>query len=367
MPNVMFRGLVKKFGPVRVIENLDLSIDDGDFLVLLGPSGCGKTTLLNMLAGLVEADEGEILIGDKDVTHLDPKDRGLAMVFQSYALYPTKTARGNLRFGLSALKISNQESERRITWAARLLQIEHLLDRKPAQLSGGQRQRVAIGRALVKQVGVCLFDEPLSNLDAKLRSEMRVEIKKLHNQLRNTVVYVTHDQVEAMTMATRIAVMNRGVIQQVGTPDEIYDTPANVFVADFVGSPAMNLLDCAIERQNGAHFAVDAGNDVAIDLSRYRWSAPAKDQGRVKVGFRAEHFSLDAGKAPAETVLFDRPVEYIEKFGPDAFAFLSLPTQKIAVRFDGRDADAYRDSRSLRAFLPLDKLNVFDVETGKRL
>ena len=367
MPTVTFRGLVKKFGPVKVIENLDLSIDDGDFLVLLGPSGCGKTTLLNMLAGLVEADEGEILIGDKDVTHLEPKDRGLAMVFQSYALYPTKSVRGNLRFGLSSRNISREEMDRRIAWAAKLLQIEHLLDRKPAQLSGGQRQRVAIGRAIVKQVGVCLFDEPLSNLDAKLRTEMRVEIKRLHNQLRNTVVYVTHDQVEAMTMATRIAVMNRGVIQQIGAPDEIYDAPANIFVADFVGSPPMNLLECTIERRDGALVAVDAANDIAIDLGRYHWMTRAKDDGRVKVGFRAEHFSTERRNGAAEAVEFDRPVEYFEKFGPDAFAFLSLSTQTIAVRLDSRDVGAYRGGRNLTAFLPLDKLNVFDVDTGKRL
>jgi multiple sugar transport system ATP-binding protein len=367
MPKVAFNGVVKKFGHVKVIENLDLAIEDSDFLVLLGPSGCGKTTLLNMLAGLVDVDGGEIVIGDRDVTHLDPKDRGLAMVFQSYALYPTKSVRGNLKFGLSARRVSAAEIERRIAWAAKLLQIEHLLDRKPSQLSGGQRQRVAIGRALVKQVDVCLFDEPLSNLDAKLRTEMRIEIKKLHNQLRNTVVYVTHDQVEAMTMATRIAVMNRGVIQQVGTPDEIYDTPANLFVADFVGSPAMNMLDCVIERRNGSLFAVDAENAVTIDLKHYRWANAAREQAQVKIGFRAEHFFTGERGDTGDAVQFDRPVGYFEKFGPDAFAFLSLPSRTIAVRIDGRDADRYRGSPTLPAFLPLDKLNVFDAKTGKRL
>src|SRR5882724_11542364 len=189
MPNVAFNGIVKKFGQVKVIENLDLAIDDGDFLVLLGPSGCGKTTLRNMLAGLIDVDDGEIRIGDRDVTHLDPKDRGLAMVFQSYALYPTKSVRGNLKFGLSAQKLDRAEIERRVAWAAQLLRIDELLDRRPAQLSGGQRQRVAIGRALVKNVDVFLFDEPLSNLDAKLRTEMRLEIKKLHHDLKKTVVY----------------------------------------------------------------------------------------------------------------------------------------------------------------------------------
>ncbi len=218
MPRVSFERILKTYGSVAVLKDLDLAVDHGDFLVLLGPSGCGKTTLLNMLAGLQDVTEGRILIGDRDVTDLDPKDRGLAMVFQSYALYPTKTVRGNLRFGLASARLASEEVDRRVNWAAKLLQIEPLLDRKPAQLSGGQRQRVAIGRALVKHADVLLFDEPLSNLDAKLRTEMRLEIKRLHEELNPTVVYVTHDQIEAMTMATRIAVMNHGVIQQFGTP-----------------------------------------------------------------------------------------------------------------------------------------------------
>ena len=243
MSTVEFRDIVKRYGALTILERLNLKVEDGEFLVLLGPSGCGKTTLLNLLAGLLEINDGAILIDGRDVSDLDPKDRGLAMVFQSYALYPTKTVRGNLKFGLSARRLSGAEIESRIAWAAKLLQIEHLLDRKPAQLSGGQRQRVAIGRALVKQVGLFLFDEPLSNLDAKLRTEMRLEIKKLHTQLKSTIVYVTHDQIEAMTMATKIAVMDKGVIQQLGSPDEIYDLPENVFVADFVGAPSMNMVD----------------------------------------------------------------------------------------------------------------------------
>ena len=213
------------------------------------------------------------------------------MVFQSYALYPTKTVRGNLKFGLSARRLSSAEIERRIAWAAKLLQIDHLLDRKPSQLSGGQRQRVAIGRALVKQVGLFLFDEPLSNLDAKLRTEMRLEIKKLHNQLKSTVVYVTHDQIEAMTMATKIAVMNKGVIQQVGTPDEIYDQPENVFVADFVGSPSMNMLDAVVRRQNGAAARRRAGNRTSASTSPPTTGGRRPRTARtVKVGFRSGAF-----------------------------------------------------------------------------
>jgi multiple sugar transport system ATP-binding protein len=218
MPTVQFRNVLKRYGDQTLIENLNLDIADGEFVVLLGPSGCGKTTLLNILAGLLDVDGGQISINGRDVTDLDPKDRGLAMVF--LCAVPDKDCAGNLVFGLSGRRLSGEEIARRVEWAAKLLQIDQLLDRKPAQLSGGQRQRVAIGRALVKQVGVCLFDEPLSNLDAKLRTEMRVEIKKLHGQLRNTVVYVTHDQIEAMTMATRIAVMDKGVIQQAATPDD---------------------------------------------------------------------------------------------------------------------------------------------------
>src|SRR5690606_26226214 len=239
-------------------------------------------------AGLLDVTAGRITIGGRDVTDLDPKDRGLAMVFQSYALYPTKTVAGNLRFGLSAQKLDRAEIERRIAWAAKLLQIEPLLDRKPAQLSGGQRQRVAIGRALVKNAQVFLFDEPLSNLDAKLRTEMRLEIKKLHDELKSTVVYVTHDQIEAMTMATQITVMNGGVIQQFGTPDEIYGRPRNLFVAGFIGSPAMNLRPGTLSVEGG-RVAVDI-EDHQLELSAYPFEARA-DHGRpVVVGLRPEHF-----------------------------------------------------------------------------
>jgi multiple sugar transport system ATP-binding protein len=367
MPSIAFNNIVKKFGALTVIENLNLSIGDGDFLVLLGPSGCGKTTLLNLLAGLLEIDGGEILIGERDVSYLDPKDRGLAMVFQSYALYPTKTVRGNMNFGLSSRGLNKAEAEQRIAWASKLLQIEHLLDRKPSQLSGGQRQRVAIGRALVKQYGVCLFDEPLSNLDAKLRNEMRIEIKKLHNQLKNTVVYVTHDQVEAMTMATKIAVMNKGVIQQFGTPDEIYNEPANLFVADFVGSPAMNVLDCTVKNNGSGLVAIDNKGNAEISLAHYKWKGKATDGGPVKVGFRAEELLTEERSDVRDAIRFECPVEYFEKSGPDAFAFLTMSGQTVAVRIDGRDANRYRGLQTLPVYLPLDKLNVFDAPTGQRL
>jgi multiple sugar transport system ATP-binding protein len=368
MPAVEFCNITKRYGSTVVLENLNLKIDHGEFVVLLGPSGCGKTTLLNLLAGLLEVDQGEIYIDGREVSDIDPKDRGLAMVFQSYALYPTKSVRGNLKFGLSARKLSSDEIKRRIEWAARLLQIDHLLDRKPSQLSGGQRQRVAIGRCLVKQVDLFLFDEPLSNLDAKLRTEMRLEIKKLHGQLKNTVVYVTHDQVEAMTMATKIAVMNKGVIQQVGTPDEIYDFPENLFVADFVGSPSMNFVDGVIQRVNGSVFAVDQSDDLTFELDDYKWRHTISIGQKVKIGFQPEHFLQPGGSEPAGKYLrVDRRTQFFEKSGRDAIAFLDLPSRPIAVRVDPPYAERYRNEKIMPLLLSLEKLSVFDGESGKRL
>ena len=368
MSTVEFRNITKRYGAETVLESLNLKVEDGEFVVLLGPSGCGKTSLLNILAGLLDFDDGEVYIGGLEVSDLDPKDRGLAMVFQSYALYPTKSVRGNLKFGLSARKLSSDEIQRRIIWAANLLQIDHLLDRKPSQLSGGQRQRVAIGRCLVKQVDLFLFDEPLSNLDAKLRTEMRIEIKKLHNQLRNTVIYVTHDQVEAMTMATKIAVMNKGVIQQVGTPDEIYDYPENLFVADFVGSPSMNVLDCVIRKANASPSAVSERDEIVFDLGDYKWRQTASDGQKVKVGFRPEHFlQVNETRPPDRHMRLDRPAQFFEKSGRDAIAFFSLASQTIAARIDPHYAERYRPDKVVPVILPLDKLSVFDAHSGRRM
>jgi len=368
LSTVEFRDIVKRYGALTILERLNLRIEDGEFLVLLGPSGCGKTTLLNILAGLLDINDGAILIDGRDVTEFDPKDRGLAMVFQSYALYPTKTVRGNLKFGLSARRLSNAEIDQRIAWAAKLLQIDHLLDRKPAQLSGGQRQRVAIGRALVKQVGLFLFDEPLSNLDAKLRTEMRIEIKKLHGQLRNTIVYVTHDQIEAMTMATKIAVMDKGVIQQFGSPDEIYDQPENVFVADFVGAPSMNMVDAVVRRDNGSVAAELPGSPIRFDLSGYAWRTAANDRQPVKLGFRAEHFAPADEAGPAgRGMALELPVELVEKSGAEAIAFLDLAGKTIAARIEPGAAERYRRSATASVTLQLDKVNVFDAGSGRRL
>jgi multiple sugar transport system ATP-binding protein len=365
MPRVVFEDIIKSYGRVTVLKNLDLSIEDGEFLVLLGPSGCGKTTLLNLLAGLLDITAGRITIGNRDVTDLDPKDRGLAMVFQSYALYPTKTVYGNLKFGLAAQKIDSAEIERRIAWAAKLLQIEPLLNRKPAQLSGGQRQRVAIGRALVKQVGVFLFDEPLSNLDAKLRTEMRLEIKKLHDELKSTIVYVTHDQIEAMTMATKIAVMDAGVIQQFGSPDEIYSKPANLFVAGFIGSPAMNLRRGKITKANGQVTADVDGQP--LDLTGYDFATAPGDGQPIVLGLRPEHFGEPGAAVAGSVGSFKLPVQYTEKTGGDATGYLKLGDSLLAVRINPETISKLSQGDVVQVAFPRGKVNVFDAQSGRRM
>jgi len=367
MPRVQFEKIHKSFGKVTVLRNLDLEIEDGEFVVLLGPSGCGKTTLLNLLAGLIEVSSGRIQIGGREVTDLDPKDRGLAMVFQSYALYPTKTVRGNLRFGLSAQKLDRAEQDRRIAWAAKLLQIEPLLDRKPAQLSGGQRQRVAIGRALVKQVPVFLFDEPLSNLDAKLRTETRIEIKRLHDETRSTIVYVTHDQIEAMTMATRIAIMNSGVIQQFDTPDVVYERPANLFVAGFIGAPAMNFFPATVSTAGGRPSAALRSTDVKVDLAGYSFSKPPREGDSVTLGFRPEHF-LPPGEANGHAAAtFSLPVQYTEKTGGDATAYFKTETGLLAASISPERIGAFKQGDVVSLGFPGSKLHVFDAASGQRL
>jgi multiple sugar transport system ATP-binding protein len=367
MPRVQFEKIVKSFGRVTVLKNLDLEIEDGEFVVLLGPSGCGKTTLLNLLAGLQDVSSGRIQIGGRDVTDLDPKDRGLAMVFQSYALYPTKTVRGNLKFGMAAARLDKAEEERRIAWAAKLLQIETLLERKPGQLSGGQRQRVAIGRALVKQVGVFLFDEPLSNLDAKLRTETRLEIKRLHDETRSTVVYVTHDQIEAMTMATRIAVMDAGVIQQFDTPDTVYDKPANLFVAGFIGAPAMNRITGRIFRTNGRLTALLEDPRVTVNLTGYAFAETPLDGDDVVLGLRPEHFLPPAAEGSAVAARFELPVQYTEKTGADATTYLKTDSGLLAVSIAPGNASAFKPGDKVSFGFPAEKLHVFDAASGRRL
>jgi multiple sugar transport system ATP-binding protein len=355
--NVSVREVAIAYGPVRVFDRLDLEVAQSEFLVLLGPSGCGKSTLLNAIAGLTEVDDGEIWIGDRNVTWLEPKDRGIAMVFQSYALYPRMSVRANLSFGLRVARTPRPEIERRVRKAADMLRIGDLLDRRPAELSGGQRQRVAIGRALVRDVGVFLFDEPLSNLDAQLRAELRVEIKRLHQQLGATMIYVTHDQIEALTLADRIAVMKDRVFQQIGSPQEIYQRPANRFVATFVGSPAMNFLSGRIVVQSdGPAFESDA---LRLPLGSYPFERKPQHGAAAELGVRPEHI-LVTPDAP-----HDVAVEMTEPMGSDLLAWTRLGEQPMSIRLP---AETRLDTGDhLRIQFPDHRLNLFDAATGARL
>jgi multiple sugar transport system ATP-binding protein len=339
-----------------VLDRLDLEIAQSEFLVLLGPSGCGKSTLLNAIAGLTEVNAGEIWIGGRNVTWEEPKDRGIAMVFQSYALYPRMTVRGNMSFGLRVAGLPRAAVDRRVAEAAEVLRITELLERKPSELSGGQRQRVAIGRALVRDVGVFLFDEPLSNLDAQLRSELRVEIKRLHQHLGATIIYVTHDQIEALTLADRIAVMRDRIIQQLGSPQDVYQRPANKFVATFVGSPAMNFLSGRLAE--GARFEAA---DVSLALDAYPFATPPVPGLAVEVGIRPEHVELARG---APDAVMGR-VEVVEPMGSDLLAWTRLGGAPLSVRLPAETQVAVDDLLPLR--LPVARLNVFETTGGQRL
>jgi multiple sugar transport system ATP-binding protein len=306
MASVGIRNLCIRFGDNEVIKDLNLDVVESEFLVLLGPSGCGKSTLLHSIAGLIDVADGSIEIGGKDMTWADPTDRNIGMVFQSYALYPTMTVERNMSFGLRINGTPKPEIERRVKRAAEMLQLEPLLNRKPSQLSGGQRQRVAIGRALVREAGVFLFDEPLSNLDAKLRAELRRELKLLHKNLRSTMIYVTHDQVEAMTLATRIVVMRSGKIQQIGAPDLVYEKPENLFVAGFLGSPGMNLLNGQLNSENDS-ISFESGK-LKLDLAAYDFRAQPKADVEVVLGIRPENLLIHAGGDLQGTVSLIEPM-----------------------------------------------------------
>src|SRR6516165_6703517 len=324
--DVDVRGVEIGYGSVTVLEKLDLHIAASEFVVLLGPSGCGKSTLLNAIAGLIDVQAGQIWIGGRNVTWDEPKDRGIAMVFQSYALYPRMTARRNMSFGLNVAGRPRAEIARRVEAVAQMLKITELLDRKPAELSGGQRQRVAIGRALVREVGVYLLDEPLSNLDAQLRVELRVEIKRLHQRLKATMIYVTHDQFEALTLADRIAVIKDRIIQQLGTPQEIYQRPANRFVASFVGSPSMNFVAGTLQFE--ADRAVFTANDFKFPLESYEFSTAPVDGAEVELGVRPEHIKVAANGR-------ELSIEMVEPMGSDLLAWSKLGGAPIALRFPG--------------------------------
>jgi multiple sugar transport system ATP-binding protein len=359
MAAVSVQGLSKSFGPLRVLRDIDLPVDAGEFTVLLGPSGCGKSTLLNAIAGLDDIDDGKIEIGGVDVTHQEPSKRGIAMVFQSYALYPTMSVRGNLSFGLRVKSTPRREIEKRIQWASRLLQIDDLMARKPSQLSGGQRQRVAIGRALVQQAKVFLFDEPLSNLDAKLRTEMRVELKRIHRELGATIIYVTHDQVEAMTLATRIAVMRGGRIEQYDAPDALYEKPETLFVAGFVGSPSMNFLHG--ELLGGTTRAVRFGA-TTLPLNGYAFREPFVARG-VVIGVRPEHVSLAREIEGLPGV--DADTLFMEPMGADTLGWFQCGHHRVAARLSPQAARGI--SGRVRLDFAMDHVSLFDPSSETRL
>jgi multiple sugar transport system ATP-binding protein len=330
MSTVELRGVRKFYGSVEAIRNLDLTVKEGEFCALLGPSGCGKSTLLRMIAGLEAVTEGAIFIDNVDVTNVPPAKRRIAMVFQSYALYPHMTVRQNIGFSLKVAHAPKALMEKRVGEVARMLQLEELLDRRPAQLSGGQRQRVAIGRALVREPQVFLFDEPLSNLDAMLRVQMRVEIAKLHQDLKTTMIYVTHDQVEAMTLADKIVVLDHGVISQVGTPMDLYNAPANKFVASFIGSPTMNFVAAEAKAASGKEAVVGLPGGHELTLTTRGGLAKP---GSVEVGIRPEHVRLGAPNDP--TASLGGTVQILERLGNATIMYVETPAGQIVVQDDG--------------------------------
>jgi multiple sugar transport system ATP-binding protein len=359
---VTFEHVAKRFGNVSIIEDLNLGVKDQEFMVLVGPSGCGKSTALRMIAGLEEVSDGRISIGERVVNDLPPKSRDIAMVFQNYALYPHMTVRENLEFGLRVRKTPPAEMERLVQEAAQILEISNLLDRKPKQLSGGQRQRVALGRAIVRKPAVFLFDEPLSNLDAKLRVSMRAEISKLQRRLETTVVYVTHDQIEAMTMGHRIAVMKDGKIQQVGTPLEIYGRPENLFVANFIGTPPMNFLPATLAE--GGNTLTGKGFSLPVPTSLRSLTA-GKDGRKIVVGIRPENILDPSDTARGETARLSGDVEVVEPLGDQAMIHVRVGDEVLVYPVEPHAMPEMGDRAEL--VLELDKLHLFDAETERRL
>jgi multiple sugar transport system ATP-binding protein len=363
MAEVRLRKIVKRYDEVEAVRGIDLDIADHEFVVLVGPSGCGKSTTLRMIAGLEDITDGDILIGGDVVNDVPPKDRDIAMVFQNYALYPHMTVFQNMSFGLRLKRYPKDEIKRRVGEAARILDITELLDRKPKQLSGGQRQRVAMGRAIVRNPKVFLFDEPLSNLDAKLRVAMRTEIKKVHQQVRTTTVYVTHDQVEAMTLADRVVVMNNGSIEQVGTPHQLYHTPRTRFVAGFIGSPAMNLIPCRLEEDAGA-LHVRLTESLAFPVpeakaSRYRGRAA---NGAMLLGLRPEHITEEHGHLEPGAVPFEAKLDVTEPMGMETLVYFGVNGTQVCGRVDP-NAGA-REGAPLRLAAKLNNMHLIDETTG---
>lgn len=356
-------NVVKRYGSVTAVDKMNLAVKDKEFLVLVGPSGCGKTTTLRMIAGLDDVTEGSISIEGRDVTHVAPKNRDIAMVFQNYALYPHMNAYKNISFGLRLRKFSKKDIAQRVAEAARILGIEELLERKPKELSGGQRQRVAMGRAIVRKPRAFLFDEPLSNLDAKLRVQMRGELAKLHEQLETTVVYVTHDQIEAMTLADRIVIMNKGVAMQIGTPLDVYNKPQNRFVAGFIGSPAMNFLEVVLTEEGGRLFA--KGDDFKLALPKAREDQFLNVKGQaVVLGMRPEHLYERTPKDPApEGERLNVTVEVVEPVGKEVFVLATVGSSRLTACV-GPNTGA-RPHAAFELVVDMDQVHFFDKATEK--
>ncbi len=362
MAQLALRGLRKRFGTVEAVRGIDLDVAHEEFVVLVGPSGCGKSTILRMIAGLEEASDGEIHIGERMVNNTAPKDRNIAMVFQNYALYPHKTVYGNMAFALRAQRLPRADVERRVQQAAAILGLEDLMERKPGELSGGQRQRVAMGRAIVRDPAVFLFDEPLSNLDAELRARLRSEIKKLHRKLRATVVYVTHDQVEAMTLADRVVILNHGRIEQVGTPMEVYAAPANLFVARFIGSPAMNTIPAEFAVGTpGQRCVLAVGASLPLDPRNEIAFMPGM---KVVLGIRPEDIALlpPGSDAPA---MAEATVATVEPLGAEFLLSFTLDAHEIMAKIAGRALPKVGDR--LRIAFNMNHAHVFDPATGRSL
>jgi len=362
VPSLVIRDLCKRFGHLEVLKNINLEADTGEFIALVGPSGCGKSTLLAMLAGLESVTSGRIEIGGRVVNDVAPKDRDIAMVFQSYALYPTMTVRENITFGMESRGVPKAQQNDAVAHVAALLQIGELLGRRPAQLSGGQRQRVAMGRALVRDPALFLFDEPLSNLDAKLRVEMRTEIKKLHQRVRKTTIYVTHDQVEAMTLASRVAVLHRGVLQQFDRPRVVYDRPANRFVAGFMGSPSMNFLPAELVEENSKPCVAVPGNGTRAALLPLL--QPVGNATRkIVLGVRPEHLSRDTGVARPGCGRMQATVEVVEPTGAETMVVLRVGAQEVTARFDADHVPAVGET--VRLTVDMNKACLFDPDTER--
>ena len=365
MASVTYDHVFKRFGDVTAVNDMNIQVADKEFLVLVGPSGCGKTTALRLLAGLEEISDGRILIEDRVVNDVAPKDRDIAMVFQSYALYPHLSVHDNMAFGLKLRKMSKDEIKRRVNEAADILGIQNLLDRKPRQLSGGQRQRVAVGRAIVREPKVFLFDEPLSNLDAKLRVAMRAEISKLHQRLETTFIYVTHDQTEAMTMATRIAVINSGILQQVDSPQHLYDNPNNLFVAGFIGSPAMNFFPAKLSRSDG-RLMVDTGTFAVEIPSENAKTYEGHDGKKIIFGIRPEDIHDPKFTPPnVHTENIEAQVDVTELMGNEIFLHMLSGENSFVARVDPRSS-LHIGEKSQIAF-DMNNVHIFDAETEEAI